>query len=81
MDNSKYTLKIDLNVLNHLGLNLYSNVPAVLSELIANAWDADSTEVKIIVSNDKSEIRIEGQWLWDVSERPQREIFEGRISA
>ena len=27
----EYTLDIDLNVLNHLGLNLYSNVPAVLS--------------------------------------------------
>ena len=37
----EYTLDIDLNVLNHLGLNLYSNVPAVLAELIANAWDAD----------------------------------------
>ena len=37
----KLTLDIDLNVLNHLGLYLYSNVPAVLAELIANAWDAD----------------------------------------
>lgn len=50
---SKYELKIDLNVLNHLGLNLYSNVPAVLSELIANAWDADSTEVEITISKDE----------------------------
>lgn len=49
----KYELKIDLNVLNHLGLNLYSNVPAVLSELIANTWDADSTEVRITTSADK----------------------------
>ncbi len=42
-----YELKIDLNALNHLGLNLYSNVPAVLSELIANAWDADAGEVHL----------------------------------
>ena len=35
-------LKIDLATLNHLGLNLYSNVPAVLSELIVNSWDADA---------------------------------------
>ena len=41
----EYTLKIDLNVLNHLGLNLYSNVPAVLAELIANVWDADASTV------------------------------------
>ena len=44
-----YTLEIDLNVLNHLGLNLYSNVPAVLSELVANAWDADATTVDISI--------------------------------
>jgi len=54
---SRYELKIDLNVLNHLGLNLYSNVPAVLSELIANSWDADATIVNIKISKD--EIKIE----------------------
>ena len=26
----KYTMSISLNVLNHLGINLYSNMPAVL---------------------------------------------------
>lgn len=50
---SKYELKIDLNILNHLGLNLYSNVVAVLSELIANTWDADSTKVRIDISQGK----------------------------
>ena len=45
----EYELQIDLNVLNHLGLNLYSNVPAVLAELIANAWDADATRVDVFV--------------------------------
>ena len=45
----EYTLDIDLNVLNHLGLNLYSNVPAVLAELIANAWDADAARVEVSV--------------------------------
>ena len=44
-----YDLNIDLNVLNHLGLNLYSNVPAVLSEMVANAWDADATRVDISI--------------------------------
>jgi hypothetical protein len=27
----RYKMTISLNVLNHLGINLYSNVPAVLS--------------------------------------------------
>ena len=40
-------MSISLNVLNHLGLNLYSNTPAVIAEVIANAWDADATEVKV----------------------------------
>lgn len=44
---SDYKLNVDLNVLNHLGLNLYSNVSAVLSEVIANAWDADASRVDI----------------------------------
>ena len=47
MSDSRYVMTISLNVLNHLGLNLYSNTPAVLSEVIANAWDADATDVKV----------------------------------
>ena len=46
-------LKIDLAALNQLGINLYSNVPAVLSELIANAWDADARRVKITTNNNQ----------------------------
>ena len=44
---SKYYMTISLNVLNHMGLNLYSNTPAVLAEVIANAWDADATRVDV----------------------------------
>jgi hypothetical protein len=42
-----YTMTLSLNVLNHLGLNLYSNAPAVLAEIVANSWDADATTVTI----------------------------------
>ena len=47
-----YSMTIDLQILNHLGINLYSNVAAVLSEAVANAWDADATEVRIHLEND-----------------------------
>ena len=30
-----YRMRLSLNVLQHLGLRLYSNVPAVLSEVVA----------------------------------------------
>lgn len=58
----KYTMRLSLSVLNHLGLNLYSNVPAVLSEVVANSWDADANEVKITldVARDRIEIVDDG---------------------
>jgi len=42
-------MSLSLNVLNHLGINLYSNIPAVLSEIVANSWDADAKNVKISI--------------------------------
>lgn len=42
-------MRIDLNVLEHLGLKMYTNMPAVISEYVANAWDAWATEVDIQV--------------------------------
>ena len=46
-DEHPYRLSISLNVLEHLGINLYSNVPSVLSEIVANAWDADAETIDI----------------------------------
>jgi hypothetical protein len=44
---TQLTLTLDMNVLNHLGIGLYSSAPAVLTELVANAWDAEATTVDI----------------------------------
>lgn len=49
---SKYKMTLDLQLLNHLGLNLYSNASAVISEAVANAWDADADEVNITIADD-----------------------------
>lgn len=51
-------MSLDLNVLNHLGLNLYSNTPAVLSEVIANSWDADASQVSIHCNQEDDVITI-----------------------
>ena len=56
---NEYRMTIDLNVLNHLGLGLYSNVPAVLSEAVANAWDADATKVDIVIDSNNGMVVIE----------------------
>lgn len=55
---SPYEMTIDLNVLDHLGINLYSNVAAVLTEIVANAWDADALEVRIDYDATKQQITI-----------------------
>jgi len=52
-------MTISLNALEHLGINLYSNIPAVLSEIVANAWDADAKLVTIDIDSAKGVITIE----------------------
>jgi hypothetical protein len=55
---SPYRMTLSLNVLNHLGINLYSNIPAVLSEVVANAWDADAELVDVKIDKNKKTITI-----------------------
>jgi len=57
-----FEMTVDLNVLEHLGINLYSNIAAVLTEAVANAWDADATTVDIGVDpqGDWIEIKDDG---------------------
>ena len=56
--NSPYKMTVDLNVLDHLGINLYSNIAAVLTEAVANSWDADAENVEIKIDPDKKWIEI-----------------------
>lgn len=53
-----YRMTVDLNVLDHLGINLYSNIAAVLTEAVANAWDADAENVEIGIDPDGKFIEI-----------------------
>lgn len=64
-------MSIDLNVLNHLGLKLYSNVPAVLSEVVANSWDADAEKVEIEIKSDQITITDDGHGMTeaDINEK------------
>lgn len=55
-----YSLAIDPNVLDHLGVNLYNSVPAALSEAVANAWDADARNVSIDIGADSVTIADDG---------------------
>lgn len=69
----KYRMTLTLNVLKHLGIGLYSNIPAVLSELVANAWDADARNVDIVLDivAGRIEVRDDGHGMSvdDINER------------
>lgn len=51
-----YVMTVDLSVLESLGINLYSNAAAVLSELVANAYDADANHVDIEWKNNNERV-------------------------
>jgi Histidine kinase-, DNA gyrase B-, and HSP90-like ATPase len=56
-------MRISLNALEHLGMNLYSNVPSVLSEMVANSWDADAENVRVTLNKTKGTITIQDDGL------------------
>jgi HSP90 family molecular chaperone len=62
-DRPDYVMKFDLGTIKHLGLQMYSTLPPVIGELVANAWDADATLVRITIPTqpltDRSEIIVE----------------------
>jgi hypothetical protein len=79
---SKYKMTMSLQVLEHLGINLYSNIPAVLSEVVANSYDADATCVNISIDSDNEMITIEddgnGMDITDINSKFLRVGYEKR---
>ena len=71
MGSPVYQMSLNLNVLNHLGLKLYSNVPAVLSEAVANSWDADAENVDIEIEENRITITDDGHGMTvdDINEK------------
>lgn len=73
-----YTMRLSLSVLDHLGLNLYSNIPAVLSEVVANSWDADATTVSIRIDQSAETITVTDDGLgMTVSDLNDRFLYVG----
>ena len=61
---NSYEMKFDIGTIKHLGLQMYSTLPPVIGELVANAWDAYATRVDITIpdepiNQESSEIIIE----------------------
>ena len=77
-----YRMTVDLNVLDHLGINLYSNIAAVLTEAVANAWDADAENVEIRIDPNAEWIEIVddgiGMTIGDMNEKYLRVGYRRR---
>ena len=57
-NNNQFTFEISLNILNHLGRNLYRSFVTVLGEAISNAWDADAQNVYLYINRGKNSFMI-----------------------
>ena len=81
----QYEMTLSLNVLKHLGFGLYSNVPAVLGEVVANAWDADAEHVSIEIDPEGDRITItddgHGMTIQDANQRYLHVGYERRKAA
>jgi len=66
IENKKLKLKYHGRILDHLGIQMYQSPVAAISELVANAWDADAANVKISLPkklDDSAEIVIQDDGL------------------
>ncbi len=62
VENSQdFVMSFDPKTIEHLGIRMYSTLPPVITELIANSYDADAENVWITLldSNEKKEIIVE----------------------
>lgn len=44
-----FRMEFELSTIKHLGLQMYSTLPPVIGELVANAWDANAKRVEISI--------------------------------
>ena len=51
LDESQVRFSVDAGIINRLGKELVGRHETAVSELVKNAYDADSTEVKLIFDN------------------------------
>jgi len=58
MPRQELKMTFDPNTIEHLGVRMYSTLPPVLAELIANAYDADAEHVSLTLNDSGAEKEI-----------------------
>lgn len=51
-DMNRLRLEFDPMTIEHLGLKMYSHLPNAIAELVANAYDADASNVEVVIADD-----------------------------
>ena len=60
LTNKKLSIKFSARTVQHLGVDMYQNAPAVISEFIANSFDAGADNVWIDISDTSISIKDDG---------------------
>lgn len=58
MPRQELKMTFDPNTIEHLGVRMYSTLPPVLAELIANSYDADAENIKLNLKDDTADKEI-----------------------
>ena len=56
-EEKELVMEFDPNTIQHLGIKMYSTLPPVIAEIVANSYDADAKEVNIYL-NDTGSLEI-----------------------
>ena len=54
----KLVMEFDPNTIEHLGIQMYSTLPPVIAELVANSYDAEASSVEIFLYDNLESKRI-----------------------
>ncbi len=52
MSDSPFEMRFDPRTIKHLGVRMYSTLPPAIAEIIANAYDADASQVTVMLRED-----------------------------
>ncbi|NJO02573.1 MAG: hypothetical protein HC880_13595 [Bacteroidia bacterium] len=52
IEKDELRMEFDPNTIEHLGIQMYSTLPPVIAELIANSYDAEATQVYIYLEDE-----------------------------
>jgi uncharacterized protein (TIGR02391 family) len=52
MSDSPFEMRFDPRTIKHLGVRMYSTLPTAIAEIIANAYDADASQVTVTLRED-----------------------------